>query len=256
MQWLAFTIGYEGLINVLFIAMLCGWFVAYFKSVDILVFVLSLLLIVFNIPFLGFVFQRAFLTAFLFDPAVILDFACLFVGVWGLFHSLRTLIVVLRGWRVIDSFNDLIEGGAGRSTWVMEQIEALVKKADLPYVTTSIQPASPNIFTKKETYLVITHHRLRRYRIYIRVRDFGIFLDVSWFLTAEPRYFKRFFSRTFRRNPRALAMQINFASQQDLKAFITAIHYCVIRVVKTLLEELDQDSSRLDTSHKGFLSAW
>jgi len=88
------------------------------------------------------------------------------------------------------------------------------------------------------------------------VRDFGTYLDVSWFLTAEPRYFKRFFSRSFQRNPRALAMQINFADQQDLRAFITATHHCVSQVVKTLLEELEQDSSHLDTSHKGFLSVW
>ena len=191
-----------------------------------------------------------------FDPAVFIDFTCVFVGIWGLCHSLRTLVIVLRGWRVIDSFNELIHGGAGRSTWIMEQIDSFVKQADIPYVTASLKPARPNILTKKETYLVVRYDRLRRYIIYIRARDFGIYLDVSWFLTAEPRYFKRFFSRSFRRNPRALAMQINFADQQDLRAFITATHYCVIRGIKTLLEELDQDFSHLDTSHKGFLSVW
>lgn len=170
MQWLVFAIGYTWLINVLFIVMLCGWFVAYFKGLDILVFVLSLLLLVLNFPFLAFLFfrTRSFLEAFLFDPAFIIDLACVFVGIWGLFHSVRTLILVLRGWRVIDSFNELIEGGAGKNTVVMEEIESLVKQANIPGVSASQQLARPNILTKKETYLVVTYTRLRRYKIYIR----------------------------------------------------------------------------------------
>jgi hypothetical protein len=177
------------------------------------------------------------------------------VGVYGLFYALRQAWLVLRGWTVIDSYNELIEGGRGKSTWVMEQIESAVKQADIP-VSVSQQLASPSIFSQKETYLVVAHYRLKAYRMYIRARDFGIYLDVSWFLTVEPRFLQRTFAKLFRRNPRAASMKINFANQQDLIASTTVIHQCVIRVAKTLLEELDQDPSRLDTTHKGFLSVW
>ena len=116
--------------------------------------------------------------------------------------------------------------------------------------------SSSFIFGAKRDFLVASHQTLRDSRIYIAARDFGSNLDISWYLTIQPRFLKRISSRYAMGNPQALSWQIDFFSRQDLNAFATSVHAYVKETVKELLEELKQDLTGFDPKSKGFLSVW
>lgn len=95
--------------------------------------------------------------------------------------------------------------------------------------------------------------------MYVGARDYGRHLDVSWFLTVEPGFFKKAFSDILTKgaNPMALSMMLDLFDQQDLRAYVTAVHRCCIRqAVEELVATLGQDSSRFDWKSKGFLEVW
>jgi hypothetical protein len=81
-------------------------------------------------------------------------------------------------------------------------------------------------------------------------------LDVSWYLTVQPKGFKRAFSKYSMGNPIAMSMALDFFRQQDASAFVTTVHHCVTEEVKMLLDSLDQDPELLNTQSKGFLAVW
>jgi len=97
---------------------------------------------------------------------------------------------------------------------------------------------------------------LRDYRMYIGARDFGTNLDVSWYVTIQPSALKRALSKYTTGNPQALSMQVDFFSQQDLSAYTSYAHFCVKETVKTLMKQLEQDPTGLNTKSKGFLELW
>jgi hypothetical protein len=81
-------------------------------------------------------------------------------------------------------------------------------------------------------------------------------LDVSWFLTLSPGFLKRQISKYATGNPQALSMAINLFDQQDLRAFTTIAHHSLQDALKTLMEDLKQDYSTVNTKSKGFLEVW
>jgi hypothetical protein len=68
----------------------------------------------------------------------------------------------------------------------------------------------------------------------IGARDFGIHLDVSYFVTREPKGIKRFLSKTMTGSPQAFSTQIDMFSQQDLYACASIVK----NYLKQMLEKL------------------
>ena len=126
----------------------------------------------------------------------------------------------------------------------------------MPGVIAQQQAVSSGMFGTKRDFLVVAHTNLRDYKMYIGARDYGIHLDVAWYLTAEPRFLKRAVSKYTMGNPQALSMQVDFFSQQDLQAFLGIAHHCVTTTVENVLNELGQDPTSLNTRSKGFLELW
>ena len=93
--------------------------------------------------------------------------------------------------------------------------------------------------------------------MYIGARNFGAYLEVSWFLTVSPGFLKRSVSKKIAGgDPFALSADMSVFAQQDLQCYKSVAHRCVERAVNMLMEELDQDTSGLSTTGKGFLANW
>jgi len=157
---------------------------------------------------------------------------------------------------VIERWNSIVAQGAGKDKWVMDTVEHLIKDANMPGVSVSQQPVSSGLFGAKRNFLVVNQSNLRDYHMYIGARDFGAHLDVSWYVTIEPRFLKRTLSKYTMGNPHALSQTIDFFSQQDLSAYTTVAHHCVLDAVHQLMKELEQDPTGLNTRSKGFLELW
>jgi hypothetical protein len=165
--------------------------------------------------------------------------------------------MALKHQSVVDKWNTLVLNGAGRAKWTMETIESKITAANVPGIRMSMQEVSQGgLFAAKRPFLICANNTLPDFYLYIGARDYGAHLDVSWYLTVQPRGLKSAFSRYSMGNPLAMSMALDFFRQQDAHAFVTVIHHCVTDTVKELLDDLDQSPASLNTQSKGFLSVW
>jgi hypothetical protein len=158
----------------------------------------------------------------------------------------------VRNMKVIDSWNMIVEQGAGKVQWVLDTTETIIKEAEMPDIYCGQRSAGAG-----QHYLLVGHNELADYQMFIFVRDFGAHLDVSWFVTIEPGILKGMVSKYATGNPHVLSQNIDLFKQRDLNAFVTVAHQSLKRVLDMLLEELKLDTSGLRSSKsKGFLSVW
>jgi hypothetical protein len=108
------------------------------------------------------------------------------------------MAVTLKDEKILDTWAVVMEGGAGHADALLQDVQDLLKSSDLPGIAWGKVDAQPGMlkgfFGKKREYLRIVNEALKDYRMYLGARDYGRHLDVSWFLTVEPGFFKSAFS--------------------------------------------------------------
>lgn len=241
------------------LATLVVWSFFFFKQKDIPLLIVSVLLLLFNTSDLldmpSFVRNLIY---FGWHYSFVLIIASIVAGIGGIIRSLKGLMVtILRSDAVLDSWNYVVEQGAGRGNFVFGAIESALIDAKMPGVTTRREAVAIELFGEKRPFLIVTNTKHREFKMYINARDFGTNLDVSWYFTAEPRFIKRTLSRHATGDPQDLTMRIDLFVQQDISAFKAITHHCVKRVLDALCEELQLDPVGLNnTRSRGFLNVW
>jgi hypothetical protein len=171
--------------------------------------------------------------------------------------------VTLNDEKLLDSWGVVIEQGSGKEQELLRTINRYLDASELPGIQAKMVEAKPSMlkgfFGKKRDYLMVNNEALKDYRMYVGARDYGRHLDISWFLTVEPGFFKKAFSEVLTRgaSSQALSFALDLFDQQDLRAYVTAVHRCCVkRAVEELVAGLGQDSSKFDWKSKGFLQVW
>ena len=151
--------------------------------------------------------------------------------------------------QIVDRWDCLIAGAQGRGDEVLTAVTGHVDRQALPFVEHEERDLAASLFRGgTRTFLVIWHNgngRLKPYRMHVNVRDYGTNLQTSWFLT----YHRSFFER-LKPNP---LVALNLFDEQDLRAYVTAVHYGFLDAVIDLMIALGQDTSKLDRKTNGFL---
>jgi hypothetical protein len=158
--------------------------------------------------------------------------------------------------RVLSSWATIVEYGAGHGDMLYKAIEEELRSVNMPHVSWTMEDATTGYRSGSREYAVFTHDNLREYSIYLFCHDIGSHLDCGWFLTVLPGTFKKFLSKKMTGNPYMLSEQLNIFAQQDLSAWRFIIHRTLVRCVRELMQQLNQDVSGMDTQSKGFLSVW
>ena len=158
----------------------------------------------------------------------------------------------LRREQIIDRWDLLVSGGQGQGDAVVSATVFQIDQQKLPGVSYKHANFSPGIVRglagNTRPFLVISqsgNRRLQPSRMHVSVRDYGDNLQTSWFLS----YHRSFFER-IKPNP---LVQLDLFDEQDLRAYVTAVHHCFTDSVVDLVSSLGQDTSRVDRSSKGFL---
>jgi hypothetical protein len=186
-----------------------------------------------------------------------LQMVSVIIGIWGLTRSFKEVkTMVLDNERVLDSYNYLVEQGAGREQWILDTTEQAIKDARIPGVYTEQKDVSSVFLGDKRKFLVVRHAKYKEYHMFMGARSFGEHLDCGWFLVCEPGLFKRTVSRHATGNPTAFSQKLDFFSIQDIKALKAVSHDAFKRCLQMLHEELQLDPSGLNADTKGFLNAW
>jgi len=168
---------------------------------------------------------------------------------------------LLRKEEVLDTWGILIEKGKGKAGQVLEDTEVFIKESKAPSIDMETRELAPGIVRGilgvKRKFLVVTderNFRLEAYQIFVNARDYGDNLDVSWYLTFRPSLWQAFLSLIPYVNvvPRTLS-DLDLFDQQDLRAYTTNAHHCLLKAVEKLMVDLHQDPSKIERKSRGFL---
>jgi len=169
------------------------------------------------------------------------------------------MAVTLKDEKIIDRWSMVIGGGQGNAEQVYQDTEELIKTMKAPGIRIERVKVRPSwlkgLFGNERNYMMVTSDSLSDYRMFIGARDYGDTLDVQWYLTCEPGFFKRHLSDILTRgaSDKALSFNLDLFQQQDLNAYATVVHHCFLEAIEKLMSGLDQDSSKIDRKSKGFL---
>jgi hypothetical protein len=172
------------------------------------------------------------------------------------------MAVTLKDEKILDTWAVVMEDGAGYADALLQNVQGRLKSSELPGITWGTVDAQPGmlkgLFGKKREYLRIVNEGLKDYRMYLGARDYGRHLDVSWFLTVEPGFFKSAFSSMLAHgNINALSFNLDIFDSQDLRAYVAAVHRCcVMRAVEEVGKQIGQDTSKFNWQSKGVLQVW
>ena len=169
------------------------------------------------------------------------------------------MAVTLKDEKIIDRWSMIVENGQGQAEQVYQDTENFIKESKAPGIRIGREKVRPGwlkgLLGNERSYLMVSNDALSDYRMFIGARDYGDNLDISWFLTCEPGFFKKRLSNvlTSGASDKALSLNLDLFQQQDLSAYATVVHHCLLKAVDKLMLGAGQDSSKIDRRSKGFL---
>ena len=167
--------------------------------------------------------------------------------------------ITLQDEKIIDRWSMIIENGQGKAGQIYKDTENYIHESGAPGVEMEDVKIRPSwlkgLFGVERDYLMVTSEGLKDYRMFAGARDYGNDLDVSWYLTCEPGFFKKTLSDLLTKgaSDKALSFSLDLFQQQDLNAYATVVHHCFLKAVDKMMLSMGQDNSKIDRKSKGFL---
>lgn len=180
--------------------------------------------------------------------------------------------------QVLEQWDVLIGNGQEMAEEVLEATVAHVTESEAPNIHMERREIAPGLLRGvlggRRPFLVVQHEghtNLGPYRMYINARPYGNNLQVSWYLVEQPGFWKRLLNLLLmipvlnlfflpfqlvsnsRRNGQSGLMELDIFDLQDLTAYVTNAHHCLIAAVKRVMSDLGQDPSRIERKSRGFL---
>jgi hypothetical protein len=151
--------------------------------------------------------------------------------------------------QIVDRWDLLIDGAAGRREEVMQGTIARIERQHLPQIQHEYRELAASLLrSATRPFVVVTHlgnGRIAPYRMHVSVRDYGTNLQTSWYLSYHRSFFEKLVP-----NP---LMKLDLFDEQDLRAYATTVHHAFLDAVTELLVSLGKDTASLERTSKGFL---
>lgn len=180
---------------------------------------------------------------------------------------------VLGNEQIVDSWNAMIEGGKGLGDEIIDNTRRKIIQTEAPNIRMSRANISSGflqgIMGNKRPFFVITYtgnHNLRPYRMYINAMDYGIHLQVSWFLAHQPSMGRKIINLMLcipvlgllvmpltHLSSKPSVLGLDIFDEQDLRAYISTAHRCFIQSVDELGKANNLDTSNMSRKSNGFL---
>jgi len=171
------------------------------------------------------------------------------------------MAIKLKDENILDQWSTVIDDAAGHAFEVLEDIQEHLEASRFPDGTSwklEEVKSGGGMFgggTKREL-LFIRQKALSDYKMYVGVRDYGAHLDICRFLTCEPGRVKKFIAEKLAGYSEALSQPSDILNEQDLRAWVTVVHHCVVGATGALMKRLDQDPTTINRTSKGALEVW
>lgn len=187
----------------------------------------------------------------------------------GLFDS-RTL----HRNQIIDHWETMVEGGKGWGDEVIKATQQLIVQTEAPEIDMTTENVStgiiPGFSGGKRSCLVVSNNAnpdLKSYKMYINARDYGVHMQVSWYLARQPDLSQKQMDLLVSVPIIGLILQplrsiiskqgasvgLDIFDEQDLRAYVGNAHSCLLKAVDNLGREQNIDTSKINRRSTGFL---
>jgi hypothetical protein len=168
--------------------------------------------------------------------------------------------IVLKKEVVVNSWDMIVMDGGTKVDQVFKDTEEYIKASKAPGLRFQRVKVSASlvgdVLGKTRDFLWIKNDNLSKYEMYVGVREYGVNLDVTWYLIYEPGPFMRLFMfainkamEIFKKNWK-LSFPMTLFEERDLTVFTTIMHHCVLDAVEKVTKGTGQE---INKSSKGFL---
>lgn len=169
------------------------------------------------------------------------------------------MAITLKEETILDQWSMMVDRAAGHASKVLQDIDQRLRAAEIPGGCTweTQEVKSQGWLSKvRRDFMVVRLEQFGDYRMYIAAREYGVSLDVCRFTTVEPGFFKKHLAERMTGTAEALSAPKNILVEQDLRAWVTVVHHCVLDAVGSLMDSVGQDKSKIKRESKGFLEVW
>jgi len=199
---------------------------------------------------------------FLFLVGVLLFFISRQAG--GFFIALAAVGVIIiiaeRKAEILDNWSALIRGAQGQRDKVISATKELINISKAPSIEMredKVGPGlSPTTFGETREFLIVADRRnlkLGNFKTYVNANDYGDGLFVSWYLTYMLDVWQTLASLIPGARKVVGLDELNLFNKQDLTAYVTCVHHCLLEAVDKLMLGMNQDPSKIDRKTRGFL---
>lgn len=170
------------------------------------------------------------------------------------------IIVVERKAEILDNWSALIRGAQGQRDQVITTTKELINISKAPSLELKEEKVGPGLapsaFGETREFLIVADKRnlkLGCFKAYINANDYGDGLFVSWYLTYMPDVWQTLASLIPGAGKVIGLDELNLFNKQDLTAYVTCVHHCLLEAVDKLMLGMNQDPSKIDRKTRGFL---
>lgn len=187
---------------------------------------------------------------------------------------------VLKQEEVLESWSQLIEDGKGKSEEVFSLTKKLLSETGVPNVEQEMRDIAPGyvrgILGGKRKFLYIKHTKnphLKPYHLYLNARDYGKYLDVSWYLVGQLTKWQKIWGIALRipilnflvfpfyllvrfvitGKAKVGFLDLDLFDRQDLRSYTTVVHNCCLEAVSQIVKNLGQSPDCIERRTRGFL---
>lgn len=170
------------------------------------------------------------------------------------------IIIAERKAEILDNWSALIRGAQGQRDKVISRTKELVNISKAPSIEMKEEKVGPGLapsaFGETREFLIVADRRnlkLGNFKTFVNANDYGDGLFVSWYLTYMPDVWQVLASLIPGARKVVGLDELNLFNKQDLTAYVTCVHHCLLEVVEKLMLGMDQDPSKIDRKTRGFL---
>ncbi len=170
------------------------------------------------------------------------------------------MAIVLKKEVVVNSWDMIVLGASDKVEQVFKDTEEKITASKAPDVKFERVKVSASLLGgmlgNDRAFLWVKDSNFPKYDIYVGVREYGIHLDVVWYLVYEPGFFRRIImlamnkALSFFKKNVTLSFPMTLFEERDLTVFTTIMHHCVVEAVEKITKGTGQE---INKSSKGFL---
>jgi hypothetical protein len=177
--------------------------------------------------------------------------------------------IVLKEDKILEKWSHLVPSAQGRGKQIIEETSRAVQSSSAPGVRAEMARVYPRVapnfldktfysFVEKQgrDYLMITNDNIKSMRLLINAQDYGNNLHISWYLVCEPNTLSKVLGALSSKpgdSTKWSPFITDIFMEEELSAYTTLTHHCVLSAVEALMLNLGQDFSKVDRKSKGFM---